>query len=142
MTYGTALGPLSFPSLALLSGWEIIIQWPYSTSVPLNGCALSMLHCQGASATWPNCNRLQSALGSDPRLCISAFLPISLSRDNEPAPPRRTEISINQRGTMGAWMCQSEDECSAERIVPGLLYAHIHRSEYCVGGHSTMSILR
>lgn len=79
VTYGTALGPLSFPSLALLSGWEIIIQWPYSTSVPLNGCALSMLHCQGASATWPNCNRLQSALGSDPRLCISAFLPISLS---------------------------------------------------------------
>ena len=29
-----------------------------------------------------------------------------------------------------------------KRIVPGLLYAHIHRSEYCVGGHSTMSILR
>lgn len=25
-------------------------------SVPLNGCALSVLRCQGASATWPNCN--------------------------------------------------------------------------------------
>lgn len=59
------------------------------TSVPLNGSTLSMLHCQGASATWPNCNRLQSALGSDPRLCISAFLPISLSPTTpKPAPPK------------------------------------------------------
>ena len=40
--------------------------------------------------------------------------PSHFPRYNEPAPPRRTEISINQRGTMGAWMCQSEDECSAE----------------------------
>lgn len=29
------------------------------------------------------------------------------------------------------------NECWDE---PGLLYEHIHRSEYCVGGHSTMSI--
>lgn len=28
-----------------------------------------------------------------------------------------------------------------ERIVPGLLYVHVHGSERCVGGHSTMSIL-
>lgn len=79
MTYGAALDPLSFPSLALLLGRKIIIQWPQSTPVPLNGCSLSMLHCRGASATWPNCNRLQSALGRGPRLCISAFLPCSLS---------------------------------------------------------------
>lgn len=51
VTYGATLSPLSLPSLAQLSVWRIIIQRPQSTSVPLNGCALSMPHCQGASAT-------------------------------------------------------------------------------------------
>lgn len=60
----------------------------------------------------------------------------------EAAPPRRTEISINQTGHNGAWMCQSGNECSAERIVPGLLYVHIHGSDWCVGGQSTMSTVR
>lgn len=77
--WAVTYGPLWVPSLALLGGWHIIIRRPLLMSVPLNGCALSMLHCQGASATWPNCNWLQSALGRDPGLCISAFYPGSLS---------------------------------------------------------------
>lgn len=92
MTYRTTPSPLSFPSLARLLGREIIIQWPRSTSAPLNGCAQSELRCQGASTTWPNCNWLQSALGSDPRQhrCRLTF-----------STARRTQISISQRGTKG-----------------------------------------
>lgn len=143
VTYGTAVGPLSFLSLALLLGWEIIIQWPYSMSVPLNGCALSMLHCQGASATWPNCNRLQSALGSDPRLRISAFFPISLS-------PTTTNLLLQDARRLASirgaqW---GLDVPEWKRVLCGeycsriTVCVQIHGSECCVGGHSTMSIHR